>query len=170
MSPTFMRKSPSNIALLTALILFGVLLAMVITSALHGSASRSGPQYAVVDTSFDKKLKAWLGRIVSQESPSNEVIAYNIGLFETPQGYTAYLCGARKYSAEDGDWATEEAFTPRERYFPFPPVMKVMKWEQAQKVTINVVRTFLAENPNSFLAKAKAVTVGFDDGDLVPVK
>jgi len=120
---------------------------------------------------FNKGFKEWLGRIIKLESPSAKIIAYNIGLFETENGFSAYLCGAMKYSVRNGDWATEEAFTPKERYFSFPSEFaRRIDWKQAQKATIDAVRAFLADNPNSFLAKAKAVTVGFDEGDLVRIK
>lgn len=144
---------------------------MVTVSAQHPATSLSGQGNKLEKPSLNKKINEWLSGIISREKPTNEIIAYNIGLFQTAHGYTAYLCGAKKYSAEDDDWATEEAFTPKERYFPFPPELaKGMIWKQAEKVTIDAVRAFLAENPNSFLAKAKAVTVGFDDGDLVRIK
>jgi hypothetical protein len=41
-------------------------------------------------------------------------------LFETPNGYSAYLAESGHYDEEDSDWASDETFTPKERYFPPP--------------------------------------------------
>jgi len=61
-------------------------------------------------------FREWLKRVV-QEKPPASVIAYNIGLFETPDGYSAYLIGAPTFDEQNGHWACEEVFTPSERYF-----------------------------------------------------
>ncbi len=68
-------------------------------------------------TEFEREFNDWLGRICRTEKPSPAVAAYNIGLFETGDGYSAYLVGANNYSEDDSDWACDVSFTPRERYF-----------------------------------------------------
>lgn len=58
----------------------------------------------------------WLCRVVASEAPPSSIVAFNIGLFETPDGYSAYLAGCESYDPANDDWATMEAFTPKERY------------------------------------------------------
>ena len=116
-------------------------------------------------------VETWLEEVVRDEKPSPSVIAFNIGLFESPEGYCAYLSGAERYSNEDPDWACEEAFTPAHRYCVLgEPAGR--GWKEVQGSVVDSVRRFLDSPPGaaSFLAKARAVTVGFDDGDLIPVK
>lgn len=116
-------------------------------------------------------IAAWLGRICSTERPPTSVTAYNVGLLETTKGYTAYLIGAERYDEANSDWACREAFTPRERSRPLPSG-EFDGWEQAQAAVVEAVRGFLASPPGqeSFLGRAVAVTVGFDDGELQRVK
>ena len=144
---------------------------MIKSNAQPRTTSKLGQRNSSESFAFSNMMKDWLSRITRSEKPAKKVIAYNIGLFQTEQGYGAYLCGATKYLPNDDDWATEEAFTPKERYFSFPTEFaKGVNWKQAERATISAVRRFLTENPDSFLAKANALTVGFDDGDLVRVK
>jgi hypothetical protein len=113
----------------------------------------------------------WLEEVVLEETPPPAIIAFNVGLFESPEGYCAYLSGAERYSEADPDWACDEAFTPAKRYCVLGE-MAGREWDDVQRSIVESVRTFLDSPPGagSFLAKARAVTVGFDDGDLVPVK
>ncbi len=125
------------------------------------------------DKELTRLLHEWLARISAVEQPPDEVIAYNVGLLETEDGYAAYLIGASSFDEEDGDWACDEAFTPTERYLAFPTnVIKGKTWEAVLPVVTEAVKSFL-ETPasqTSFLRKAEAVTVGFDDGDLLRIK
>jgi hypothetical protein len=122
---------------------------------------------------FQDAFSGWLERVSRRETPPASVIAYNVGLFESPNGYTAYLCGADHYSDDSSDWACRESFAPKDRYFNLPAQeFKSKGWEEAQEAVITAVKEFLAsaQGAQSFLANAQAVTVGFDDGELVRVK
>ncbi|NWJ39497.1 MAG: hypothetical protein HXX12_00830 [Geothrix sp.] len=124
------------------------------------------------DLSFEARFGSWLGRISSTEAPNPQVMAFNIGLFESESGFQAYLCGSTHYSVDDNDWACEEAFTPSERYFPIPAAFASGKdWQEIQSAVISATKAYLASSGarDSFLNKANVVTVGFDEGDLVRV-
>ena len=116
-------------------------------------------------------ISAWLSRICSTETPPPSVVAYNVGLFETTEGFSAYLMGAESYDKKNPDWACDEVFTPRERYCPLP-AKEFRGWEQVHEAVVAAVRAFLASEAgsSSFLARCEAVTVGFDGGDLERVK
>ena len=119
----------------------------------------------------DKEFENWLIRVSHQEKPPDSVIAYNIGLFETSAGYSVYLVGASTFDEQNGDWACEEVFTPSERYFSIS-LSEPQTWDVVLAQVVEATRKFLKSKAGeySFLASAKAVTVGFDDGDLVRVK
>jgi hypothetical protein len=120
---------------------------------------------------FEADFQAWLALAARGTQPSSSVVAFNIGLLETPDGYSAYLIGANRYD-DQGDWACYETFAPEERFFALPPnEFNGQPWEAVQSRVIRAVKCFLAspEGQASFLATAKAVTVGFDDGDLTRI-
>lgn len=116
-------------------------------------------------------ISDWLAGIVAAEHPPADVIAFNVGLFQTDSGYTAYLTGSRAYDPDDDDWACDEAYAPTERYCPLPAATKGATWKDIHDRIAEELRTFLASpvGQASFLGRATAVTVGFDDGDLVRV-
>lgn len=116
---------------------------------------------------FETLFGAWLARICDEEEPPTSVVAFKVGLFETPDGYSAYLIGSTHYDTEDSDWAREEAFAPSERYFSFGREGFV-SWQEAHDAVVEATRRFLEspEGMESFLSSAMALTVGFDDGEL----
>lgn len=118
-------------------------------------------------------IKNWLQDIIQTEKPSTSIVAYNFGIFETERGYTLYLIGSEEFDDDDSDWATNEDFTPKEKYLNLlQEEFRGLEWKQALDKVEKQIRDFLnsEENKGSFLAKAQAVTTGFDDGDLVRVK
>jgi hypothetical protein len=116
-------------------------------------------------------IGTWLEEVVRDENPPPTIIAFNVGLFESPEGYCAYLSGAARYSEEDPEWAWDEAFTPVHRYCVLGD-LSGRDWNEVRSSVVDSVRAFLDSPAGaaSFLAKARAVTVGFDDGDLVSVR
>src|SRR5262245_34312540 len=86
---------------------------------------------------------AWLGRVCSIDRPPDSVVAYNVGLFESGMGYTAYLIGADRYDEANSDWACRETFTPKERHRPLP-AGEFAGWEQVQAAVVEAVSEFLA--------------------------
>lgn len=124
-------------------------------------------------TEFERRFAEWLARVCQEGPPAASVNAFNVGLFETPDGYSAYLIGSERFDPEDSDWACHEAFTPNERYFPMAAnQFGFRNWKDVQKATVDATRAFLesADGKRTYLASATAVTVGFDDGDLQRVK
>ena len=116
----------------------------------------------------------WLTEICKKENPSDAIIAYNFGIFETPQGgYTVYLIGSKEFDAEDSDWATNDDFFPDMKYFQMPQSeFRNIKFEIALAKIEGMIKEFMKTETyrKSFFAKAKAITTGFDDGDLIRLK
>lgn len=120
---------------------------------------------------FEHSLRAWLARVCREAKPPSSVVAFNVGLFETADGFSAYLVGADRYDEEDSEWACDETFSPSERYFPIA-AGRFSNWEQVEVAVADAVRAFLQspEGIGSCLDAAEAVTVGFDEGDLQRVR
>ena len=117
-----------------------------------------------VATSFD----AWLSTIDAEPLPS-EIIAVNLGLFETATGYGAYFVGSRQFDPEDDAWACKEDFVPNAKYFPVG-AFRGMPWPDVANCYKRLLESYLAGHPGSQLHRLAAVTVGFDDGDLERVR
>lgn len=119
-------------------------------------------------TTLTQRVCAWLERVSAASTPPASVVAYNVGLFETKKGYSAYLIGAERYDEQNGDWACRESFTPAERYLPLPR-KGFVNWQEVRAAMVAAIREFLASpaGQESFLSRAEALTtVGFDDGEL----
>ena len=95
-------------------------------------------------------------------------MAFNVGLFETPEGYCAYLSGARRFDPSSGDWALEDSYSPNQRELSLPnSAFNFSGWVDVSLQVQTAVKRALDEQlRQSALTSAQAVTVGFDDGDL----
>ncbi|HEX6429818.1 MAG TPA: hypothetical protein VF008_19125 [Niastella sp.] len=121
----------------------------------------------------DMTFNNWLTQICTTEKPEASIIAYNFGLLETGNGYTVYLIGSKLYDKEDTDWATEEDFVPALRYYALSPSdFKQLQFDVVQNKVKKMIKDFMKTDTykKSFFAKAKAITIGFDDGDLEKIK
>ncbi len=114
----------------------------------------------------------WLTQLAQSESPPDTILAFNIGMFETEQGFSVYITGSHSYDA-DGDWACDEDYSPNQKYLELSrDYLNGMPWEDVLSKVISDVKAFLASEAaqGSFLSPPKIVTVGFDDGDLIPLQ
>ena len=118
-----------------------------------------------------KEIIDWLNNIEKQDgTPPDSVIAFNLGLMESDQGYMMYFVGAFEYSEEDDDWACIEPPTKPYKYFKMP--VQNESWETILDLCEKAL-TELESNGalNTTLIKnAKAITTGFDDGELVRIR
>ncbi len=113
----------------------------------------------------------WLNEILMNEQPSEDIIAYNFGIYEVKNGSQIYLAGFKEYNPEDEDWATGLGdFQPKNQIFK--KLIKDKNWELIQKKVVELINNFLQTSAyeNSFLSKAIAITTGFDDGNLIKLK
>jgi hypothetical protein len=115
------------------------------------------------------QITNWLAALLIGQPPPPDIVAFNVGLYETPDGYCAYLSGATKFDASSDDWALEDAYSPSQREFLLPnDQLQISSWQDALSQVHAALKVALSLSPlsNSALAHAQAVTVGFDDGDL----
>ena len=50
-------------------------------------------------------ISQWLSNVSGSERPRTQIVAFNVGLFESPDGFVAYLIGSSAYDPVDDDWA-----------------------------------------------------------------
>jgi hypothetical protein len=122
---------------------------------------------------LESLFACWIATISLSSPPPMNIAAFNIGLFETPDGYKAYLTGSKDYDPNDDDWACQEDYSPEQRYFELPPDFIFGKdWQEIEEGMVEMVKKFLvsAEGSENIFSTSQVVTVGFDDGVLIRVK
>lgn len=121
--------------------------------------------------SVESQITAWLN-LIDQPAPS-DIIALNIGIFETESGYSLYMIGTNSYDENDDDWACNELFAPDEKYFEISKSdLKDMDEEEFQDVVKNVLEVYTEDKMQnlSSLFYNKIITLGFDEGNLVRIR
>ena len=115
----------------------------------------------------------WLKNIEKQDgTPPDSVIAFNLGLMESDQGYMMYFVGAFEYSEDDDDWACIEPPTKQYRYLKLPDKVQNESWETILDLCKKALTELESDGTlNTTLIKnAKTITTGFDDGELVKIR
>jgi len=120
-----------------------------------------------------KEIVEWLKNIENQDgTPPDSVIAFNLGLMESDQGFLMYFVGAFEYSEDDDDWACIEPPRKPYRYLRLPDKVQNESWE----TILDLCKSALTELENdgslntTLIKKAKAITTGFDDGELIKIR
>jgi hypothetical protein len=94
-------------------------------------------------------------------------VAFSFNLYEMSSGIDMDLAGSGSYDEADREWACQEIFAARD------PVFEVsgdpsLGWQDGLALARDLVTEYLAGNSNGSkrLRRARAVAVGFVDGDL----
>jgi len=118
-------------------------------------------------------LQEWFFKLCDMEKPEKDIIAYKFELFDTENCYAIHLIDAKEYEKEDHDLAGKNDSETSDNYYPLTESeYKELDWKQI----LNKIRSQLTEFvrtekfKNSSFAKAKTITIRFDDGDLVKLK
>ena len=80
------------------------------------------------------------------------------------------VIGAKKYDAEDDDWACEEDFVPEQRECPYFEIDESIEWEKVLEIATSILQELVEELNDNKLLKIEHITTGFCDGDLVIIK
>jgi hypothetical protein len=114
----------------------------------------------------------WLRGVIAAQPPGNDIIAFNIGLFETEDYFCVYLSGAGTYVETSDEWAIQPAYYPTNAFFGLHEQGAGHTWEsclsEVRDAVSDALKTGLLEGTP--LANGRAVTAGFDDGELHRIK
>ena len=107
----------------------------------------------------------WIDDAIAS-SPPSEIIAFNVNLYDSP--FRADLIGAASYDSNDTDWACEEDWEPKERFFEFPEELSNLPWEERLELVKSALNSLISSNriSSSRFRSSKALAVGFVDGEL----
>ena len=102
-----------------------------------------------------------------------DMAVFHIGLFETEEGYSLYLCGNQTYNPkDDGNWTIEADYEPEymylelENYILASKKNKTMNREEFLQMTKDTITKYLNDCDETSMFYQKMVTTGFDDGDI----
>ncbi len=113
---------------------------------------------------FQSTFNAWLDRALAEPIASG-VIAFSFNLTKPT---TIEVIGSKSYDDEDPDWASEEAFRPTIEDLVLPAPERGKDWDAVLENARKAIITYIERSSPgaSILKKARAVAVGFIDGDL----
>ena len=116
-------------------------------------------------------FRIWIER-AGKTVPPKGIVAFNFGIFETPNGHSIYLTGSREYDPGSDDWACNQDYVPEEKYFALPKDTHTREWQDVLEEVVQFIDRFVKapEFSESLLASAVAITAGFDDGNLRRIK
>ncbi len=122
---------------------------------------------------FEQQFIQWMTRMNEKEHPSKDIVAFNFGLFETIEGFTIYLIGAKNFDEANEDWAVEPDFEPGNEYLEInPDETDGLQWNDVLQKAVDIITRYVdsEEFQRSILKDAQAITTGFDDGNLTRIK
>lgn len=118
-------------------------------------------------------IEEWLKKIAAAESMPQDIVAVNIGMFESDNGYGVYMRGFKEYDGEDDDWTCKPEYEPREKYLMLAGRgFESMVWETLLHQMILALKEILecgCESVRHFF-DGRIVTAGFDEDKLFRVK
>ena len=120
-----------------------------------------------------QQIIEWLENIQKIDgTPPKEVIAFNFGLFESESGYMMYLVGGFEYNEDNDDWAFIDLPTSEHRYLKLNEELQSSTWEYILDICSKILSELELEGVLSkiLFKNTFAITIGFDDGDLIKIR
>jgi hypothetical protein len=120
--------------------------------------------------SFSEEFNGWIVSALASEVPKT-VVAYSFNLFELPPGDAKYgieLIGSDEFDTDDSDWACSETWVANPRSISIPRAFGDGAWEECLDDVKGLLTNTLSKSSAtaSKLKDARAVAIGFVDGDL----
>ena len=118
-------------------------------------------------------IRNWLKEIERNAGiPPKEVIAFNFGIYESETGYKIYLVGGFEYDEDDDDWACIEMPTESYFYLDLPENFQSKQWDEILEICVKSLIELEEDDilNTGLLKNAMAITIGFDDGDLIKIR
>lgn len=83
-----------------------------------------------------------------------------------------YLVGAFEYSEDNDDWASIDPTTKPYRFLRLPEDIQNKSWEIILDLSKNALIELENEGllKNTLIKKAKAITTGFDESELIKIR
>jgi len=113
-----------------------------------------------------ESLTHWITDILENSVIENDIVALNIGFFESEDGIMVYCTGSKTYSELDSDWAGDIDFIPTHKYFTPEETLRKLDLLTFSSTMNDSIRNILLTNVSKIPNSISHITCGFDDGDL----
>ncbi len=117
---------------------------------------------------------AWMERINQENQPGPDINAFHFGIFD--DGSILYLAGSKRYG-KDEEWQEWQSyppdFLPKEKDFilknQFGRLYNDNEWKDQLNKVEYLIKEFIKSDKfkNHFISKGKAITLGFNGGDII---
>ena len=113
----------------------------------------------------EKDFIKWIDHQLEENIP-DEIIAFNINIYESP--FNIEIVGSKEFTPDDEDWACNEDWVPGNRKISVSEKIFGESWEEALENILSLSKRYLESKSknNAKLKTAKAFAVGFVDGNL----
>jgi hypothetical protein len=112
----------------------------------------------------------WLDHVLLAPMP-NTVVAFNFNLYEGEGSFHLQLIAASRFDSSDEDWRCDEVFTTGMNFHELPHTAVGSDWRNALETAKVLIEQYLTKGAQrNSLKRAKAVGVGFVDGDVHVVR
>ena len=91
---------------------------------------------------------SWIDQQLNENIP-NEIIAFNINIYESP--FNIEIVGSNEFDLEDEDWACNEDWTPENRHVSVSNSLFGNSWESAQENITSMTKQYLKTNSENRL-------------------
>lgn len=127
---------------------------------------RDSPPLEFDDTAFAE----WIDTALAGCTDAS-VVAYCFNLYEEPTADTIELIGAADWDERDPDWACDAVWISAKPRFRAPG-RREATWERSLARTVEALERYVdgSRSGAERLRRARAVAVGFIDGDLRTVR
>lgn len=120
-----------------------------------------------------EEIVNWLNEVEKRDGvPPKEVVVFNLGMYESDEGFVMYLVGGFEYNEANDDWATLEMPKQDYRYLLLPQLVQNKPWQLVLEFAKNTLLELESEGTFStnIFQNCKAITTGFDDGELIKIR
>lgn len=118
-------------------------------------------------------LHEWFFKSCDMEKPRKDTVTYEFGFFETDNCYAVYLIDSGGYKKRGSVSANQNDDEQSVKYYPLSKnEYRDLDWKQVMSKMKLQLEDFAKSKKfiNSSLAKAKSITLFFDDGEKVRLK
>lgn len=118
-------------------------------------------------------LKECFLKLCNKEHPELTDTAYHFGVYQINKHYVAFFIDSKAYKKNAQEWMTKKGSEYLDKYYPLSNnEFKDRSWKQVLEKIRSELNEFIKTEQfkNSSLAKAKSITIGFDDAVFVKIK
>ena len=112
------------------------------------------------------EFEEWLDLVLEKDLPQ-DIIAFNFNLYDSEETFDIQLIGSNEFDDESDDWACNETYSSEEVICYIEKNDDISDADDAIKIFKDCALKYIQNGKfNDKLNKAKALYIGFIDGDL----